>query len=162
MEVKLTETDGRYLREMFAWFKSSEWRRRHKPEKRSLIGSSGTCKDYWIIDVRGGTTAPSSGKLQLDIVIQVTSSTTASASIDIQFDDTVAEVITSLEGVANLLDGDSALIVSVAGGTMPVNSILIANLNANAPKINSITTVLSNSTLNAGVYPHVSQMTPAE
>ena len=37
MEVKITEQDGRYLREMFAWWRSSERRRQHEPSKRGII-----------------------------------------------------------------------------------------------------------------------------
>lgn len=116
-------------------------RDRGQPSRQGRWHKKGTgggiCADWWhlmLMSDSGGF--PTSGTFSLDLVV-ATSGADANVSVTVNYNDTIATLITTLSAESDLLDS-SVLIVDVKGGPLHRQAIAIGNKNQNVPYVKSM------------------------
>ncbi len=145
----LSAEDARKLREMYAWWTSSERRRRHPVKQRNVAGSGGSpdceCPDWWHLLVFPDGGFPSSGGFTLGIKVLAPVEDDfeeQSTEVDINYNESLSG-ITSKFNAESIMKHNGNLICTIRGG--PINSVAFAIGNLNFPRRIKELTIEGNS-----------------
>ncbi len=122
---------------------------RFQPPDTSQGSSSVQCPDWWSLQLMPGTNGiATSGNFSLDISVVKSDLSTATASLTVAYNISLADFITLLKGNSDLTDANGELVFNVKYGPLHQQSFSIGNKTVAGHRITNM--VWSTNTLDSG------------